>query len=439
MKRRTFLGTGMGTAAMASGASGLGGMQSNAHAAVVQSGSTTIGTIGGMTLEALREQYRYDLFDDFIAFFDKYIVDHDLGGFMCNANHDGSLNGTEKGTWYLGRGSWCWSFLYNNIAKEQKYLDVAEKAVLMLMKHIPKGDDYWPAELTKEGEVSNPKGGLPGDCYIAEGLAEFAKASGDKKYMTLAKQTMNKCWRHYESPTFQDGSSPYPGARNLWYWMLFMWFGTNNLAYESDPELEKRTAYCVEGILKHNNPKFNLMNNVVNHDCSTSSDPKHSELAGCGHATEALWMLMYEAVRTKNRTLFETASERFRRHVEVSWDDVYGGVFNDCRNVDEYTWQLEKIHWAEVFVLMGSLPMVEHQNVPWAKEWFARQNEWIRANFLLKPNGFMLWKETTDRKATFNPKSGRKDLYHHPRHLMLNLMCLDRMIKRGGKVSGLFS
>jgi len=440
MKRRSFLNTGFGTAAAAVTAAGISGCTGNdTPAGAGKQGTEVIGTIGNMTLEELREQYRYDLFDDFIVFFDRYIVDHDLGGFMCNANHDGSLNSTEKGTWYLGRGAWCYSFLYNNLAKEQQYLDIAEGAVNLIMKHKPSGDNYWPAELTKEGEVSNPRGGLPGDCYIAEGLAEFAKATGDKKYMALAKETMDKCWRHYESPDFQDGSSPYPGARNLWYWMLFMWFGTNMIGFEPDPELEKRTAYCVDGILKHENPKFNLMNNVVNHDCTTSDDPKYSELAGCGHATEALWMIMYEAVRKKDKALFDIAAERFRRHVEVSWDDVYGGVFNDCINVDENIWQLVKIHWAEVFVLMGSLPMVEHTNSEWAKEWFDRQNTWIRENFLLKPHGYHLWKATVDRKATFDPKSGRKDIYHHPRHLMLNLMCLNRMIERGGKVSGVFA
>ena len=120
-------------------------------------------------------------------------------------------------------------------------------------------------------------------------------------------------------------------------------------------------------------------------------------------------------------------------------DDVYGGVFNDCHNVDENVWQLSKIHWAEVFVLMGSLPVIEHTNAAWAHDWFARQNTWIRENFLLKPYGHHLWMATTDRKATYNPvPSGPKDLYHHPRHLMLNLRCLDRMIGRGGRVSGLF-
>ncbi|MCD6308777.1 MAG: hypothetical protein J7M24_07265, partial [Candidatus Latescibacteria bacterium] len=114
MKRRTFFGASLGTAALASNLTGCSGTQSPGGG---EAGGVTapgaIGTIGGMTLEELKEQYRYDLFDDFLVFFDKYIVDHELGGFMCDTDHDGTHNSTEKRTWYLGRGSWCYSFLYN--------------------------------------------------------------------------------------------------------------------------------------------------------------------------------------------------------------------------------------------------------------------------------------------------------------------------------------
>ncbi len=436
MKRRSFLGSSLAAGALIASGSGCGGQDSTGNV----DESMLIGSIGSKTLQQLMDQYRFDLFDDFLEFFDKYIIDHEIGGFMCNAQHDGTLNTEEKGTWYLGRGAWCYAYLYNNIAKEQKYLDVAAKAVHLLRRHTPSGEDYWPQMLSKEGAVLNPKGGLAGDCYIAEGLAEYAKATGDPNSMKLAKDVMRKCWRHYTSPDFQDGASPYPGAKNLWYWMLFMWFGTNMLPVEPDDELEERTAFCVDAIMNHHvNPKFDLMNNVIDHDLTISDDPKYSELAGCGHATEALWMIMYEALRIKDKALFDLAAERFRRHVEVSWDDVYGGVFNDCRNVDENVWQLQKIHWAQVFVLMGSLPVIEHTNAEWAKDWFDRQNTWIRENFLLAPHGYHLWKATVDRKATFNPKSTRKDVYHHPRHLMLNYLCLERMIERGGIVSDVFS
>lgn len=246
--------------------------------------------------------------------------------------------------------------------------------------------------------------------------------------------------RIYDRPDFQDGASPYPGARNLWYWMLFMWFGTNILKYETDPELEKRTARCISAIMDHHqNPKFDLMNNVIDHDLSRSEDPKYSECAGCGHATEATWMIMYEAVRKKDRALFDLAAERFRRHALVSKDDVYGGYFNDCNNVDENRWQLSKITWANTFILINSLYIIEHTGAQWAKDIFSDQFNYIQGKYPLKKYGFHMWEGNTDRKFTHVPHVMRKAIYHHQRHLMLNLLSLERMIARGGRVSGIFT
>ncbi len=38
-------------------------------------------------------------------------------------------------------------------------------------------------------------------------------------------------------------------------------------------------------------------------------------------------MLLDEALRLQDQALFATLAERFRRHVEVAEDRVYGGVF----------------------------------------------------------------------------------------------------------------
>ncbi|MGA2608223.1 MAG: hypothetical protein ABSH01_12295 [Terriglobia bacterium] len=58
------------------------------------------------------------------------------------------------------------------------------------------------------------------------------------------------------------------------------------------------------------------------------------------------WMLLYEAARTKNKSIFEIGAQRFRRHVEVAWDGVYGGVFCSLNNVDQNLWSLDKVLWA---------------------------------------------------------------------------------------------
>ncbi len=443
MKRRTFLGATFSTAALASGVTGCTEKINKIDSAGKSDAgnAVNIGTIGGMTLEELRRQHEHDLFEEHIPFHDKYVVDNTYGSFIAATDHDGSHKNTDTSANYMGRGIWFYSFLYNNLAREDKYLDIAAKAVEFTMKHQPAGEDFWPGSYSREGKViGNGKGGLPGDCYIAEGLAEYAKATGETKYMDIARETIFKTIRHYDRPDFKDGSTPYPGARNMWYWMLHMWFGITTLMNKPDAELQKIVDRCIDAIMNHHrNPKFDLMNNVINNDLSRSEDPKYSECAGCGHLTEFTWMTIYEAMRKKDRALFDLAVKHFKRHALVSYDDVYRGYYNDCSNVDENDWQLRKISWAQVFILINSLLVIEHTGAEWAKEMYADQNDYTQKKLTLKQHGYLGWFEPNDRWCTFVPHSGRKDNYHHPRHLMLNLLTINRMIERGGKVSGLFT
>lgn len=433
MDRRTFF-----TATGAAGAAIAGSVSCGNRSDRQQKGASPriITDIGGMSLEELREQYRYELFDDFLPFVEEFVVDHRYGGFMTARDHDGSSVNDNKSPYSTGRGIWLFSYLYNNFEKNPRFLDIAGKAVEFMMKHKPAGDGLWPNTLSREGDVIDQGGfSIARDCYMGEGFAEFGKATGDQSYVDLGSEVMRKCWTYYEKSDFQDGASPYPGARNMWYWMLFMWFGTNNYIDEEKPVVDE----CVTALIDHHvNPAFNLMNNVINHDLTLSDDPKYNMVGACGHATESLWMLMYEAVRRKDRTLFERSAELFRRHVIVSKDDVYGGVYNDCHNVDENIWQLRKIHWAQEFVLIGSLSVLEHTGAEWAGDMFAEQYRYIMEKFPLRAHGYKMWSLGGDRKMTFQPHVNRKEVYHHPRHLMLNLLTLDRMIERGGQTSSVF-
>ena len=73
--------------------------------------ATDNNTLAGFTLEELHDEYQSDLFNDFLPFLDKYVIDHELGGFMCNTDRDGSRINTDKISWYNGRGVWVYSFL----------------------------------------------------------------------------------------------------------------------------------------------------------------------------------------------------------------------------------------------------------------------------------------------------------------------------------------
>jgi mannose/cellobiose epimerase-like protein (N-acyl-D-glucosamine 2-epimerase family) len=209
------------------------------------------------------------------------------------------------------------------------------------------------------------------------------------------------------------------------------------LEFKSDPEIEKVAERSVDAIMNyHFNPDFTLMNEVVNHDMSRNKD--YAQFSYTGHAIETLWMVLYEAVRKKDKALWDRAAEYFKRHVEVAWDDVYGGAFRALYNVDEYQWATDKVTWLQEEILIGTMFMIEHTGDEWAKEWFAKTWKYANEKITLKQYGFPLWMVGGDRKMTFVRKASRCEHFHHPRHLMQVIISLENLIKRGGKVSGIW-
>ncbi len=149
--------------------------------------------LGGLSLKELRAQYHRDLFTEFLPFMDKYVIDHEYGGFMCNTDYNGVKANQNKYSWFEGRGIWVYSFLYNNLARETKHLDVARRSVEFVLKLKPTEHELWPKEMTREGKpLSSADGEVYGDLFIAEGFAEYSKATGEHLYWDMAKQLVLK-------------------------------------------------------------------------------------------------------------------------------------------------------------------------------------------------------------------------------------------------------
>jgi len=397
-------------------------------------------------LHQLRRQYEYDLYEDFLPFMDKYVIDHENGGFMCTTDRDGTRISTDKSQWYEGRGIWVYSYLYNNLKKDPKFLEAARKSVEFLLKHKPSRDDLWPSAFSREGKaIGAPDTRTYGDLFVAHGLAEYGRASGENACFNLAKETMLKCLRLYDRPDFwPEAAQSYlgkeapllPGARVQGVWFVLLNLATGMLDYKSDQVVLDVADRCLDAIMnRHWNPDLELNNEILNHDLTRRQDDL-AQFVYTGHAIEALWMVMAEAARRKDKALFELAANRFKRHIEVAWDPVYGGVFRSLNHIDKNIWLVDKVLWAQEEVLIGSLLASEHTGWKWAKDWFIKMYNYVHAKWPLTKHGYSLWDNGTDRKVTYLEHYNRVENYHHPRHLMLNLLALDRMIGRQGPPGG---
>jgi N-acylglucosamine 2-epimerase len=411
------------------------------------------GKLTGNDLEQLRRQYRYDLFDDFLPFMDKFVIDHELGGFMCNTNRDGTNLSTKKNSWYIGRGIWVYSFLYNELDPKPKYLEVAKKATEFILRDPPQGEDLWPAEYNKQGNAVEAKGQyiggkyvpvgkqVYGDLFIANGLAEYARACGEERYWDMAKQLVLKCVKLYDRPDYDptapivylagDEGSQMPGVRLLGVWMLLVRVGSRMLAHREDAQIDAVVRRSIGAIFDHHyNPEYDLLNEVLNHDMSRPDNEYH-DLVYTGHGIETLWMVLYEAHRRGDQALFDKSARLMKRTMEVAWDDVYGGFFRGCKDINKDDWILDKALWVQEEALIGTLFVLEKTGAPWAREWFSKIFAYVQKTFPLKKHGYALWDLWPDRKGTFVEDYERVGNFHHPRHLMLNLLSIERMIARG--------
>jgi N-acylglucosamine 2-epimerase len=380
----------------------LGGIGSRAvaqnKAAPLPGWSAVEEKIGDLSLEQIRDQYKKELFNRFVPDMDSLVIDHEYGGFMCHVDTASrQLLSSNKSAWFEGRGIWTYSFLYNNFGKDAHFLEVARKSKDFILKLQPKDDSFWISSFTREGVPVSGPGDIYCNLFIAEGLAEFSKASGDQQYRELAKKIMLSALVRYDRPdykyaiTYGPASAPeIPAPRVLGHWMVFLRAATQFLEQGSDADIERLSDRCVEAILKHHlNADYRLLNEGLSHDLMLP-DNEWAQFAYLGHGTETLWMLMAEAVRRKDSGLFNSAHEVFKRHVTVATDAVEGGHFRSLEHVGNYTFKLDKVLWLQEEVLNGTLLLIEHTRDEWAQQRFVQTYAYVRDKFVHPEYSFIV-------------------------------------------------
>ena len=209
MKRRAFLGL-TGAAAARLGLASLGRAQTTSGP---PNDATAPGELrlAGMSLAELRQGLYDQLFQVLLPFWDKHGIDHEYGGLMCSLDYDGTLLDTGKNLWFLGRGIWVYSFLYNHFGNNPQFLEVAKKTKEFVFKYARQGDGWWAEELSREGKVQRPfSGDTEGMYHLAEGLHEYAAASGDEQSREAALAILNKLFRDFDSPSFRYRGADFP-------------------------------------------------------------------------------------------------------------------------------------------------------------------------------------------------------------------------------------
>ncbi len=386
-----------------------------------------------LDLAELQQLWRDELFQRFIPFWEKHGIDHKFGGFYHRLAYDGTLLGAEKFSWFQGRGLWTWSFLYNFFGRDEQALVVARRAKDFLVAHAPQPDGWWAQSFSREGRILEPfQGDLYGMYFAAEGLQEYAWASQDEEALRTALALLGRLWEHIHRPGF--------GPRPQGLWMINLRIATQMLRRWREPLLEEIADQALEAILnRHFNPEIGLNNEWLAFDFSRL--PGEETKCQLGHSVETLWMAMEEAERRGDEALWRLCAERIRRHLDVGWDHIYGGLAYWI-NVDQggYRWPAEKLPgtdfqyqavgeynylkalWAVNEVVIAALMIYLRTGEAWAARYLQLAQQTIDEKFSLARRGYLTYILFADRRIQFRPPGDRQDNYHLPRQLMLCLL-----------------
>ena len=412
-------------------------------------------TLAGLSLEELREDYRRRLFDSYIPFWDKGGYDKERGGFMCYLNDDGSVYDDEKPLWFQARAVYIYSMVYNNFGRDSYYLERAVKTRDFMVKHMRVDNGLWYQRVDADGTV---KGGVYddtsgewfyGSMYVAEGLAEFYRATRNSKDLEMLYETTDAALRAYDDPGYSGawnyGGHPedmsFTGFRVQAHSMALIGFLTGLLSHVSDERLEQLVEEHV-GLVMNTffNPELGVAQENLHHDYSPLAG--HEDYMSPGHSVETMWIVMFEALRRKNAPLFIEAGKRFRHYLELGWDydlegfgDLHHWVYDGEGRTREKMYGVKSM-WSHTELMIGLMLLYEYTGESWAKEWYERVRAYSLQAF---DTDYGVWRQAVDRygrdkkRKTYSAK--RKGNYHYPRYLIFNLLSLDRMIQNGGKTS----
>ena len=352
---------------------------------------------------------------------------------------------------------------------------------------FPKGPTAQPAD---PDSISTTGYGI---AFCAEGLQEYhlalvrARGAGDEEALVEAHRALRAFVAMMDDPGRAGGEGylprPHPGVRSMGHHMILLRLVTNLLrtleatraaglercadaaaAVATADELEALARRCAGAIMERfYNPHLGLINEALPHDyapyaeddtaAEAARDPggghdPNGDFVYLGHAIEALWMVMDEAVRTRDGALFDLAAHRLRAHLERAWDaEGGGGIIRSChaRSPDADAaihdkWG--KVLWAQEEAMIGCLMVAEHapDAHPWAAAWFRKVYDYTQRNFRLEPHGFPGYKVGGGRDVAFEESYNmgypavvnRKEHYHLPRELMLCHKIVARLRRRRG-------
>lgn len=373
----------------------------------------------------ISSRYKRELLENCLPFWLENSQDKEFGGYYSCLNRDGSVYDTDKFIWLQGREVWMFAMLYNNVEKNQEWLDCAIQGAEFLKKygHDENWDFYF--SLNREGRPLVQPYNIFSNTFACMGFAQLAKATGNEEYAQIARKIFTRILERRSNPKGQ-WCKAYPGTRPMKDFALPMIIC--NMALEVEDILEDKSVLeqtidtCLHEVFDvFYQPDLGCMLENVSSVDGTPVDCFEGREINPGHDLEALWFMMNLGIRRGDKALIEKCVEIALKVIDLGWDKEYGGIFYflDVKGAPQQKLEWDqKLWWVHIESAIAMLKGYQLTGNEKCLEWFLKLDEYLWNNF--KDKEYPEWFGYLNRRGEMllPLKGGKwKGCFHVPRGL----------------------
>ena len=387
-------------------------------------------------IKSWAESYKKDLTENIMPFWMEHGWDRENGGVYTCVDRDGSLMDSTKSVWFQGRFAFICAYAYNNVEKNQEWLDAAKSTLDFIEKHCFDEQGHMYFSVTAEGKPLRKRRYVFSETFASIAMSEYALATGDEHWAKRALQVFEDTQRFLNTPGFLPAKfEPEVQLQSHSIIMILINVGSCIRKVINDPKLTQQIDESIAKLKKYFiHPEFKCLLETVGMN-GELIDNNMGRTINPGHCIETTWFIMEEAkLRGWDKPMFDMALQIFDWSWDWGWDKQYGGIINfrDCKNLPSQDYSQDmKFWWPQCETIISSLYAYLGTGDEKYLYRHERISEWTYAHFPDAEYGE--WYGYLHRDGTVaQPAKGNlfKGPFHIPRMMIKSYMLCQEILKK---------
>ncbi|GAE20980.1 N-acylglucosamine 2-epimerase [Bacteroides pyogenes JCM 10003] len=362
-------------------------------------------------------------------------LDRKHGGVYTCVDRDGTLMDTTKSVWFQGRFGFISAYAYNHIEKNPEWLEASKSCIDFLEAHCFDKDRHMFFEVTEDGRPLRKRRYVFSEGFAAIALAEYAAATGEKKYAERALEIFKRTQYFLNTPGLLEPKYlPALEARGHSITMILINTAARIREVISDPVLDRQIDESIAALRKYFiHPEFKALLEMVGPQ-GELIDTCNGRVINPGHCIETAWFIMEEArYRNDDNELMQLALQILDWSWEWGWDKEFGGIINfrDCRNFPPQDYSQDmKFWWPQTEAIIATLYAYKMTRDEKYLEMHKQISEWTYAHFPDKEYGEWYGYLRRDGSVA-QPAKGNifKGPFHIPRMMIRSHLLCEEILK----------